>query len=70
MALRLCCGGAFTRDCLSGLEIGALVATLLLQASDHHKKHCCEYKDNPINSNLKRYKLILVVVLEQPWHYD
>jgi hypothetical protein len=30
MASRLCCGGAFTRDCPSGLKIGALVATLLL----------------------------------------
>ncbi len=38
MASRLCCGGALTRDCPSGLEIGALVATLLLYASDHHKK--------------------------------
>jgi len=30
MAPKMCCGGAFTRGCLNGLEIGALVTTLLL----------------------------------------
>jgi hypothetical protein len=70
MAPKLCYGGAFTRNCPSGLKTSALATTLLLLGIDCHKGHGCGFQESLSNVNDWRHELILAPILEEDWHYD